>query len=107
EGNAVVAALLVCLDVAVEHRAVRRDSELVRGVVDVEPDVRVLLPGRDQPAHALPQPLRPAPTRAPPPAPPPRPAGGREPSPASRSSRRTSSCVSPERVVMWWISEAV
>ena len=49
----VVDPLLVGLDVAVQHRAVRRDAEPVRGVVHVEPDVRVLLPGRDEPAHAI------------------------------------------------------
>ena len=39
EPDEVVHPLLVRLDVAVEHRAVRRDPELVRGVVDVEPDL--------------------------------------------------------------------
>ena len=45
--------LLVGLDMAVEERAVRRHPEPVRGVVDVEPDVRVLLAGRDEPPHAV------------------------------------------------------
>ena len=49
----VVDPLLVRLDVAVEHRAVRRDPEPVRGVVDVEPDLRALLAGRHEPAHAV------------------------------------------------------
>src|SRR5579884_2192075 len=42
----VVDPLLVGLDVAVEHRALRRDPEPVRGVVYVEPLVGVLLAGR-------------------------------------------------------------
>src|SRR6478609_2642001 len=49
----VVDALLVGLDVAVEHGALGRDPELVRGVVDVEPLVGVLLAGRDEGAHAV------------------------------------------------------
>ena len=49
----VVDPLLVRLDVAVEHRAVRRDPEPVCGVVDVEPDLRALLAGRYEPAHAV------------------------------------------------------
>ena len=49
----VVDPLLVRLDVAVEHRAVRRDAEPVRRVVREEPEVRVLLARRDQPAHAV------------------------------------------------------
>ena len=53
EAEDVVDALLVRLDVAVEHRAVRRDPEPVRRVVDVEPDLRGLLARRDEPAHAV------------------------------------------------------
>ena len=49
----VVDALLVGLDVPVEHRAVRRDPEPVRGAVDVEPVVRMLLAGRDEPPDAV------------------------------------------------------
>ena len=51
-------ALLVGLDVPVEERAVRRHPQPVRGVVDVEPDVRVLLAGRDEPPHAVGEHLR-------------------------------------------------
>ena len=60
EAQDVVDALLVRLDVAVEHRAVRRDPEPMRGVVHVEPDVRVLLPGRDERADAVGEDLGPA-----------------------------------------------
>ena len=49
----VVDPLLVRLDVAVEHRAVRRDPEPVRRVVGAEPEVRMLLAGRDELAHAV------------------------------------------------------
>ena len=49
----VVDPLLVRLDVAVEHRAVRRDAEPVRRVVGAEPEVGVLLAGRDELAHAV------------------------------------------------------
>ena len=49
----VVDALLVGLDVAVEHRALRRDPQPVRGVVHVEPLVGVLLARRDERAHAV------------------------------------------------------
>ena len=49
----VVDALLVRLDVAVEHRALGRDPEPVRGVVDVEPLVGMLLARRDQRADAV------------------------------------------------------
>ncbi len=90
----VVDPLLVGLDVAVEHRAVGRDAEAMRGVVRLEPVVRVLLAGGDRACRT-----RSAKISAPPP--------GSEPSPASCSSRSTSSWDSPESVVMWWISEAV
>ena len=53
QAEQVVDPLLVGLDVAVEHRAVRRDAEAVRRAVRLEPDVRMLLAGRDQPAHAV------------------------------------------------------
>ena len=53
QAQQVVDALLVGLDVAVEHRALRRDPHLVRGVVDVEPLVGMLLARRDQVAHAV------------------------------------------------------
>ena len=53
EAEQVLDPLLVGLDVPVEERAVRRDPQPVRGVVDVEPDVRVLLAGRDEPPHAV------------------------------------------------------
>ena len=53
EPEDVVDALLVRLHVPVEHRAVRRDPEPVRGVVDVEPDLGRLLARRDEPAHAV------------------------------------------------------
>ena len=53
QAQQVVDALLVGLDVAVEDRAVRRDPEPVRGVVDVEPHVRVLLARRDEAADAV------------------------------------------------------
>ena len=53
QAQQVVDPLLVGLDVPVEERAVRRDAQPVRGVVDVEPDVRVLLAGRDEPADAV------------------------------------------------------
>jgi hypothetical protein len=49
----VVDALLVRLDVAVEHGALGRDSEPVSRVVDVEPLVGVLLARRDERAHAV------------------------------------------------------
>ena len=89
----VVDPLLVGLDVPVQHRAVRRDPEPMRRVVHVEPDLGRLLARRDEPAHAIGEDLRAT--------------AGSDPSPAALSSRRTSSCVSPESVVMWWISEAV
>ena len=54
----VVDALLVRLDVPVEHRAVRRDPEAVRGVVHVEPDLGRLLARRDEPPHAVGEDLR-------------------------------------------------
>src|SRR2546423_1930960 len=49
----VVDTLLVRLDVTVEDRRVRRDPQRVRGPVRVEPEVRMLFPGRDQLAHAV------------------------------------------------------
>ena len=49
----VVDALLVGLDVAVEHRALGRDPELVSGVVNVEPLVGVLLARSDERADAV------------------------------------------------------
>ena len=58
EPQQVVDALLVRLDVPVEHRAVRRDAECVCVVVDVEPIFGGLLAGCDQPAHALGEDLR-------------------------------------------------
>ena len=60
QAQQVVDPLLVGLDVPVEHRAVRRDAEPVRGAVGVEPEVRVLLARRDQPAHAVGEDLGPA-----------------------------------------------
>src|SRR5205823_82910 len=53
QAEEMVDALLVRLDMAVEHRAMRRDPEAVRRVVDVEPDVRMLLARRHEPAHAV------------------------------------------------------
>ena len=93
QAQQVVDALLVGLDVAVEHRAVRRHPQPVRGVVRANQWSGCSLPG----ATSLR--TRSAKTSAPPP--------GSEPSPAAFSSRSTSSCVRPESVVMWWISEAV
>jgi hypothetical protein len=49
----VVDALLVRLDVAVQHRAVRRNPQSVRCVMCVEPEVRMLLAGSDQPPDAI------------------------------------------------------
>ena len=49
----VVDALLIRLDVPVEHRAVRRDTEPVRRAVDVEPLVGMLLAGRHEPPDAV------------------------------------------------------
>ena len=53
QAEQVLDPLLVGLDVAVEQRAVRRDPEPVRGVVHVEPHVRMLLARGDEPAHAV------------------------------------------------------
>src|SRR5206468_5847998 len=53
ETQQMVDPLLVCLDVPVEHRAVRRDSEPVRSVVRVEPEVRMLFPRRYQQSQAV------------------------------------------------------
>ena len=53
QAEEVVDALLVRLDVPVEHRAVRRDPQPVRGVVHVEPDLGRLLARRDEPPHAV------------------------------------------------------
>ncbi len=52
EAQQMVDPLLVCLDVAVEERAVRRDPEPVGAVVGVEPVLGRLLSGRDQLPHA-------------------------------------------------------
>jgi hypothetical protein len=52
--------LLVGLDVAVEHRAVRGDSEPVRRAVCVDPEVGMLLAGRDESPHSLREHFRPA-----------------------------------------------
>ena len=49
----VVDPFFVRLDVSVQHRAMRRDAEPVRSVVRVEPVVGMLLPRRDQLAHAV------------------------------------------------------
>src|SRR3990170_213441 len=68
EPDQVVDALLVRLDMSVEDRAVGRDSELVGGVVDVEPDVRMLLPWSDEPPDPLGEDLRPASGKRPEPA---------------------------------------
>ena len=54
----VVDPLGVGLDVPVEHRAVRRDAEAVRGAMDVEPVVGMLLARRDEPAHSVGEDLR-------------------------------------------------
>ena len=48
----VIDALLVGLDVAVEHRDVRAHPEPVRRAVDGEPPVGVALVGADLPPHA-------------------------------------------------------
>ena len=48
-----VDTFLVGLDVAVEHRAVGRDAQAMRRVVRQEPEVRMLLAGRNEPAHAI------------------------------------------------------
>ena len=61
QAEQVVDPLLVRLDVPVEHRAVGRDPEPVRGVVDVEPDLRALLARGDEPPHPLGEDLRAAP----------------------------------------------
>ncbi len=53
EAEQVLDPLLVGLDMAVEERAVGRDPEPMRRVVDVEPDVRVLLARRDEAADAV------------------------------------------------------
>jgi hypothetical protein len=50
--------LLVRLDVPVEQRAVRRDPHPVRRVVRQEPEVRMLLAGGDERAHAVGEDLR-------------------------------------------------
>jgi hypothetical protein len=49
----VVDPLLVGLDVAVEHRAVRRDPERVRNAVHLQPGLGVLLAGGDEPPDAI------------------------------------------------------
>ena len=53
EPEDVVDTLLVGLDVPVEHRAVRRDPDPVRRVVDVEPDLGGLLARSDEPTHTV------------------------------------------------------
>ena len=58
QAEEVVDPLLVGLDVAVEHRAGRAQPHPVRGVVHVEPDVRVLLARRDERTDAVGEDLR-------------------------------------------------
>src|SRR6266545_4524698 len=53
EAQQMIDALLVRLDVAVQHGAVRRNAEPVRGVVRLEPEVGMLLARRDQSAHPV------------------------------------------------------
>jgi hypothetical protein len=59
----VVDPLLVGLDMPVQHRAVRRDPQAMRRVVREEPEVRMLLPRRDQPPDAVGEHLRAAPRK--------------------------------------------
>ena len=52
QAQKMVDTFLVRLDVAVQHHAVRRDAEPVRGVVRVEPVVGMLLAGSDEKSGA-------------------------------------------------------
>ena len=93
QAEQVVDALLVGLDVAVEHRAGRAQPHPVRGVVDVEPDVGVLLAGSDERSDPVGEDLGAA--------------AGKRAEPGRLELASTSSCVRPESVVMWCTSEAV
>src|SRR3954451_15774781 len=65
QAEQMVDPLLVRLDVPVQHRAMRRDTEPVRRVVHVEPDVGMLLARGDEPPYALGEDLRAAPRQRP------------------------------------------
>ena len=60
ETQQMVDAVVIVLDVAVEHRAVRAQSEFVRRAVDVEPFGGVRLVLADPTAHVRMKDLRPA-----------------------------------------------
>ena len=94
QAQQVVDALLVVLDVVVEHRAVRRHAHAVGQAVHVEPDLGRLLARRDELADAM----RRRPRRR-------RRAASRAPRRAARAAPRAWS--RPESFVMWWISDAV
>ena len=53
QAEQMVDPLLIGLDVAVEQRAVRGDAHPVGRVVDVEPDVGMLLARCDEPPHTI------------------------------------------------------